>query len=157
MHTMSKVTEQEVATSKEERLRKYNHVVDSAELVSVQLIKSHFEVKPEFFSFADARKNLGYDAEFESVDYSEDRGVAMAFLRFSVDSKKGKRKLLACSASYLILYDNLTGCDRGAVEAFVRRVATFACYPYFRSHFAGLDWAATARLPPLPILREPAS
>lgn len=142
--------------SKEERLRNYNLVVDSAELVSVQLVRSNFEVKPEFFRSADARKNLGYDAQVESVDFSPESGVAMAFLTFSVDSKKGKKKLLSSTAKYLVVYDELTECDPDAVEAFIRRVATFAAYPYFRSHFASLDWAATTRLPPLPVMREPA-
>ncbi|KQZ32163.1 hypothetical protein ASD50_13815 [Mesorhizobium sp. Root552] len=141
--------------SKKEMLRQYHHVVDSAELVSISLIKSQFEVKPNFFSSEKARQNIGFDIDVSELDFSEEKGAVMAFLNASVESRIGKKRELLFRADYIVFYGGLVGASPEAVDAFVKRVAPFACYPYFRALFANHDWAANTRLPPLPVLREP--
>ena len=138
-----------------ERLERYNHVVSVAQLRSVQMSSTSFKVDPEFFSNEENRK-LSYTVKKGIKNFSEESAVAMAFVSFEVESKVGRKKNLHCKADYLITYDSLLDCEEEAVFAFLDRVAPFASYPYFRSLFATLDWAATTGLPPLPVHKEPA-
>lgn len=142
------------ALTSESRLDRYNEVVGLANIQGVQLIRCGFDVKPIFFE--DQEENdLSYSVEREASHYDEDIGIAAANIKFTVSSRKRRKKTLNCEAYYVVIYDNLKGCDRDAVDAFLRRVAPFAGYPYFRSLFANLDWAANIRLPPLPVHKEP--
>lgn len=138
-----------------ERLERYNHVVSVAQLRSVQMSSTSFKVEPEFFLNEENRK-LSYTVKKGAKNFSETEAVAMALVSFEVESKAGRKKNLHCKADYFITYDSLIDCEGEAVFAFLDRVAPFACYPYFRSLFATLDWAATTGLPPLPVHKEPA-
>lgn len=114
-----------------------------------------FKVKAEFFS-EDEKRALSYVVKNGVHHFSTEDGAAMMFVSFNVTAQTGRKKTLACEAEYVVTYDGLNDCDDDAVEAFLGRVAPFACYPYFRSLFATLDWAATTGLPPLPVHKEPA-
>ncbi|MHB2265059.1 hypothetical protein [Aliihoeflea sp. PC F10.4] len=151
---MENNTGDELKVSRQQMLDDYHRVVDNAELVSIQLIKSVFEVKPGFFGDPLVRQGLSVTVDIANIEFSAERGVAMAYLSFEVEARAKRKKLLGCTGDYLVIYEGLAGCDEKAVRAFVSKVATFAAYPYFRSYFATADWAATTQLPPLPVLRE---
>ncbi|UXN61560.1 hypothetical protein [Phyllobacterium zundukense] len=140
---------------KKDRLEKYSHVVGVAQLRAVQVTSVEFNVKPEFFS-DEADRSLGYVVIKGGQQFSHEDCVAMAFIGFEVAAKTGRKKTLVCKAEYAVTYDNLVDCDEEATMVFLNRVAVFACYPYFRSLFATLDWAAATSLPPLPVHKEPA-
>lgn len=144
------------STDKEAKLRieKYNQVVEKARLQSVSMTNVVFGVKPTFFE-ENGKKSLSYDIELVNAVYEPEEAAAMAFVTFKVDAKNGRAKGLVCKAEYIVAYDNLEDCDEEAVKVFLRRVGSFTIYPYFRSLFANLDWAANTSLPPLPIHKEP--
>lgn len=131
----------------------YNAAVAAAGLQAVQLQSMSFKVEPEFFGDRTQRR-LSVDIEHERNDVDSAQGLAFAFVNILVTAKRGRKNTLACKAGYLVIYDNLKGCDPDAVRLFLDRVAPFACYPYFRSLFATLDWAAGTMLPPLPVHKE---
>lgn len=135
------------------RLASYDEVVSKASLNDIQLMDLNFNIQPEFFSESSKRK-LAYHVEKKASHFDPDAGIAAAFISMEVKGVVGRKKVLSCKALYSIVYDNLLSCDQEAVEAFLRRVAQFTCYPYFRSLFASLDWAAGLRLPPLPVHKE---
>lgn len=139
---------------KRERLERYNHVVSVAQLRSVQMTSTSFKVNPDFFS-DDKNRKLSYTVKKGGKHFSASNAIAMIFISFEVDSKSGRKKSLHCKAEYAVTYDGLLDCDEEAVFAFLDRVGPFTCYPYFRSLFASLDWAATTGLPPLPVHKEP--
>lgn len=144
----------DVKDQKTKKLDAYSDVVSKASLNDVNLFDLEFKVKPEFYSESE-KKKLGYEIENVSSQFDVDVGVAASFISLAVVGTVGRKKVLVCKAAYSVIYDNLKGCEPEAVEAFLRRVAQFACYPYFRSLFASLDWAAGLRLPPLPVHKEP--
>jgi hypothetical protein len=139
--------------NKADHLACYDEVVSKASLNDIQLIGLEFKLKPDFFSDTSKRK-LGYEIEQNAVHYDPEAGIAASFISMSVTGMVGRKKVLSCKASYSIVYDNIDNCDDSAVEAFLQRVSQFACYPYFRSLFASLDWAAGLKLPPLPVHKE---
>ncbi|RWD78298.1 hypothetical protein [Mesorhizobium sp.] len=131
----------------------YDEVVAKASLNDVQLFGLEFKIKPEFYSESSKRK-LGYEIDHNAIHYDPEVGLAASFISISVTGVVGRKKVLSCKASYSVIYDNIYQCEESAVEAFLLRVAQFACYPYFRSLFASLDWAAGLKLPPLPVHKE---
>lgn len=145
------MTSAEASSAK--RISNYDDVVDKAFLNDVQLMALNFDIKPLFFSSVSGRK-LSYVVERSANHYDSEAGLAASFITMSVVGKVGRKTVLTCRANYNVVYDSIDGCDSEAVDAFLRRVAPFVCYPYFRSLFASLDWAAGLRLPPLPVHKE---
>ncbi|ASY58480.1 hypothetical protein [Sinorhizobium sp. CCBAU 05631] len=138
---------------KEQRLENYNKVVAAAELGGIQLVQLAFDVSPEFYAKRDEAE-LGYVVTPESSMYDEEEGFAACIINFDVAATVDEEVLLRCNAKYSVMYKVAEPCDEEAVNAFLKRVGIFACYPYFRGVFANLDWAANACLPPLPIHKE---
>lgn len=137
----------------EEARQAYNAVVRDADLKAVQLLNISFGVEPAFFVEKSKRK---FDVKIElgQSDYDPDKGAVVAAVKLVVSVKKSRLNALQCKAEYIVVYENLVGRKEEAVRQFVDRVAPFACYPYFRSVFATLDWAAGTKLPPLPVHKE---
>ncbi|MER9869270.1 hypothetical protein NKJ35_19195 [Mesorhizobium sp. M0136] len=152
---MAKAVTTDAESIQRDRIEKYGDVVELAQLRAVQMTNVKFDVKPEFFADED-RRGLSYTVQKGNREYLRSEQAGMAFISFKVDAKTGRKKTLICEAEYLVTYDNLVECNQEAVIAFLDRVAPFACYPYFRSLFANLDWAASTGLPPLPVHKEPA-
>lgn len=142
-------TEEEMEQARSE----YNKVVRHADLQSVQLLNVSFEVDAAFFSDR-ANRKLDVKIEHSSNEFTASKGAALAFVNLAVSVRRSRKRTLACKAKYVVAYENLAGCSEEAVATFLDRVAPFACYPYFRSLFASLDWAAGTALPPLPIHKE---
>ncbi len=138
---------------KRSSLANYEKAVEAAKLKAVNLIDFSFKVQPDFFSFKKTDLNFCYLVNNTDTQYEED--FAVAFVDFEVYTKKSRRKLLSCKAQYAVIYDGFKNCEEKEVRQFVNRVSVFTCYPYFRSLFASMDWAAGTKLPPLPIHKEP--
>jgi preprotein translocase subunit SecB len=149
-----KKTDKQVHIEYKDRLEAYNAAVDAARLESVQLIDLSFNVKPEFFETISKNRKFSYRIKSNNVVCEDDDDIAIAFIDFEVFAKKSRTNQLACKASYAVMYSGFTDCKNAQVKAFVRKVASFTCYPYFRSLIANLDWAAGTGLPPLPIHKE---
>jgi preprotein translocase subunit SecB len=132
---------------------RYNFVVKCAALDHVRLLNSKFDVKQSFFQEQGLPK-LAYDVSTADTFFDKEQGIAFARIDLSVEAKRSRSKVLGCTAQYVIGYSGLEDCEEEAVALFLKRVGPFACYPYFRSLFASLDWAAGTRLPPLPVHRE---
>ena len=131
----------------------YDHVVEMAELRSVRLVSVSFAVKPDLTSRPDER-DLEYHAENTKNVVDEATGIGLAYVTFTVSAGRGRKRLLQCTADYVASYNDLAGCEEKAAQAYLGRVGLFACYPYFRSVFANLDWASLSRLPPLPVIKD---
>jgi hypothetical protein len=150
MH-MDKKTE--IENSEDVKRDNYNNVVSSFELSSIRLVDISFAVKEDYEPGFEGNK-LSYGIEMNEHIYDTESGIAAAFVLCNLNSKTGRKNRLSCSAKYVVAYSANRECDPMAVEAYLRRVAVFACYPYFRGIVANLDWAASTRLPPLPVHRE---
>lgn len=131
----------------------YGKVVDAAELQAVTLVNLNFVVQPQFFE-KQADVSFGYDIDVVEENYDADTGGAIAIIDCAVYASINDEKLFNCEAKYIVVYALSETCDRNAVSSFLKRVSVFACYPYFRSIVASVDWAAGTRLPPMPVHRE---
>ncbi|WP_337267871.1 protein-export chaperone SecB [Oryzifoliimicrobium ureilyticus] len=131
----------------------YARVVDHANLEAVSLVNLNFSVKPTFFTKR-SEIELGYEIGVEENSYNRETGSAISVIDCSVTAVVDEEKLFDCEAKYIVLYSILEECDEDAVQSFLNRVAVFACYPYFRSVVASVDWAAGTQLPPMPVHRE---
>lgn len=155
---MAGSTRNEIQTNggsdKSEVLARYNHVVECAELRTIQLTDFNFHIDPQHFS-PEVKRSFVYDIDNHANEFSAENGLALAHVDVSVYCKVERKKTLKCTAKYIAVYDNLSDCDEKEVKAFLSRVAPIACYPYFRALFANLNWAAGADMPPLPVHREP--
>jgi preprotein translocase subunit SecB len=136
-----------------DRLHNYSNVVESASLGAIQLLELNFSVKPEYFRHHDAVR-LSYDTDIIETEYSQEADMAVAMISCQVVARLKRKTVLSCAARYAVTYEFDADCDREAVFAFLKRVAVFACYPYFRAMMANVDWAAHTKLPVLPVLKE---
>jgi preprotein translocase subunit SecB len=134
-------------------IAEYGKVVDSAELETISLVNLNFSVQPRYFE-KQSDAELGYEINVAERHYNRERNSAMAVVECSVSASFDDDVVWHCEASYVVAYSIAQDCDTEAVTAFINRVGVFACYPYFRSMVANVDWAAGTRLPPLPVHRE---
>lgn len=139
----------------------YNHVVDTASLVTIQLRKHYFDVKAEFYS-PSAQRKLGFERECGGALYDPESQVVAGTYRFVVSAKVARRVVLKSVAEYLVMYEFSSSVDKDAAEAFCKRVGLYAAYPYYRALVSQLSAAANLDLPTLPMiatrgshLREP--
>lgn len=141
-------------------VEKYDAVVANAELANIMLVASKFDIQPGYFQFRDLPDNDSRKAQFtfdwkiHDVGFYPDTGLLGANFDWIVIIKQGKKHLFKLSCSYLCFYTGLEGHDKKAAKAFIERVGLFAAYPYFRNHVSHISWAANARLPLMPMLRE---
>ena len=140
--------------AKKDPVKEYGRVVDAAELEAVNLIHMEFDVRPRYFTERDETQ-LSYTIDVDSQKYDEESGNAVAFISCAVGAHVEDEALLSFEGQYVVAYKVSEKCDHTAVETFLKRVAVFACYPYFRSVVANLDWAAGTGIPPMPVHKEP--
>ncbi|MCP1199850.1 hypothetical protein [Notoacmeibacter sp. MSK16QG-6] len=133
---------------------KYNAAVASSELKSIMLTDVSFNVKPDFFSQDLEKQKLVSNIEQSEPLHEEGEDIGVSFVEFKVSSREGRKQNLVCKARYAVIYGGFSQCNAKEVKHFLSRVGTFACYPYFRSLFANLNWSANVELPPLPVLKE---
>jgi hypothetical protein len=130
----------------------YNALVAAARLRDIRLIKSDFSLSPDGINRENEWKLLN-TCEIQEVQFDPD-GLLFAWVAAEAICKIKNKRVAAFRARYLIVYDVHGVPEEPAVEAFARRVARFAAYPYFRAHVAELASQAGVRLPPLPIIKE---
>ena len=78
----------------------------------------------------------------------------MAWISAEANCVKKRKKIISVKCRYLVVYEVDGAPDDLIIQAFSRRVARFAAYPYFRAHFAELVSQAGVYIPPLPIIKE---
>ncbi|WP_018690041.1 hypothetical protein [Ahrensia kielensis] len=138
----------------ERKINSYNAAVDAAMLKSVQLVEINFLVKPDFFRAKSNEKKFHVVVDSVEPEYEAGNDAVVALVDFEVFIKRARTKQLTCKAKYAVVYGGFSNCEYEDVLRFIERVSTFTCYPYFRSVFANIDWAAGTHLPPLPVLKE---
>lgn len=132
----------------------YGRVVSKAQLGTVQLIGAHFDLKPSYFSALKQEGGVShrYDSEASAVHF-DPTGTANAVLKWSLEViDQTNTTVLAIECKYLIVYSDLEGCDKPAVELFVGKVGHFTVYPYFRAFVSQISWSSGTNLPILPVL-----
>lgn len=138
-------------------LEEYNKIVRKAELVTVRLVNTEFEAKPEFYvdEASSEERQFTYDDDQHSFMFDASKGVAVAAFEWCVDVSLGEKKLMHLKGRWLVGYNNLKSCNENEVRMFVERVGQFAAYPYWRAFVSQMSGFSQARLPILPMLREP--
>lgn len=142
--------------------KKYNAVVQSAELVDIRLTSSNFQVKAEYYLLKGREKDdpksrmrLEMGGSLSEFDYVKKEGLITGEFEWSASSTKGRKKLLSIRSTYLVVYRAANDLEDFYVGAFLANVGKFATFPYFRSLVATYSAAASADLPILPVLRQP--
>lgn len=133
----------------------YNAVAGAAKLTFIMLLKSDFEVHPEYFQMQAEKQfsqKLMFGSEVDDPIYDKKKGSAAAEFTWILYQKVSRKKVLKLTVKYLIAYNNLEGQNAEAVCAFVKKLGKFATYPYFRAHASQLSWESGAELPILPII-----
>jgi len=141
-----------MARANEKILDDYNKVVSCAEILSVQLVETRFKIEQEIL-LPDQERTSSYDIEVVDMTYEMEDLMAIAYLSCTVETKEKDKPVLVFQAIYVLPYHIGEECDEESVFAFLRRVAPFACYPYFRALFASMCGAANVPMQPLPILK----
>jgi hypothetical protein len=129
----------------------YNQVVDSAQLVTVQLSKVNFSIDGDFYDESTPKK-LHFDRGVAGCFFDPEGPSVTGSFKYVVYSKSGRKKQLAADAEFVVIYALAEGADEIAAKIFCRRVGMFAAFPYFRALMANLAWSANAPLPPLPVI-----
>jgi hypothetical protein len=136
----------------------YNTVVEAANLDSVVLLQSEFQMDPNFLRQAPADRKLTLNLAKIEVGLDEAAGVGNGTFQWEVIAKGDHdQQLLRVSATFVVVYVGLLGRDKKAVEAFIGRVGRFTVFPYFRTFVSQMSWLSGAGLPIVPILRDPKS
>ena len=104
--------------------------------------------------------NKGLQHTFKGMpkwhDYDRERGLILGKYEWVVLIKHGRKNALKLVAEYMLVFGGLEACDsdEGYVALYFDKIARFASYPYFRSHFAMCTANSGVTLPPLPTLTE---
>lgn len=129
----------------------YNEVVASAELLTIQVAKTKFDVRPDFYD-PEVQKKLAFDHQEAGASFDAEQNVVIGRFQFGCEAMDRRKLLLKATAEYNVIYEVHEGANPEAVKAFCNRVGIYAAYPYFRALVAHLCWAANAKLPPLPVI-----
>jgi hypothetical protein len=131
----------------------YNALVNSAELMDIKLIKSDFDVQPIFFSTEDDKKSYRYDCELARSFHREGGDYIFAEVALEAGCKVGRKWLLRSKSTYLVAYALDRPTSEAAALEYLKKVARFTAFPYFRAHFAEQCSQAGAVVQPLPVLK----
>lgn len=129
----------------------YNEVIASAHLLDVKMIQSDFLVKVGFFATEEAERRYVFGCDQGPTHFSEGRLIGT----FKVEAgiKRSREFILRAKATYIIAFAIDGEVTEEASLAYLRRVGSFACWPYFRANFAQLCAAAGAEVAPLPVMK----
>ncbi|MFS0741963.1 hypothetical protein ABC365_15340 [Brevundimonas sp. 3P9-tot-E] len=130
----------------------YNDAVGSAHLLDVKMIASDFDIRATYFSFEKGDLKFSYGCESGVQHYSADDGKLVGTFHVEAIAKKSRKVLLKSKATYVVAFVVEGRPTEVGALAYLRRVGAFACWPYFRSHFATLCGAAGADAPTLPVM-----
>jgi hypothetical protein len=131
----------------------YNALVNSARLRDLRLVKSEFNLDAEGLDPEPSWKQV-HTCELQQSHYDAENGLLVAWIIAEANCLKKRKKIISVKCRYLVVFEVDGAPDELIIQAFSRRVARFAAYPYFRAHFAELVSQAGVFLPPLPIIKE---
>lgn len=131
----------------------YNSLVAAARLRDIRLLKADFSVDPNSLEHQDNWK-LTQTCEIQLAEFNAEAELLVTFVDAAATCKFKNKKIVTVRCRYIVVYDVQGKPEALAVNAFARRVARFAAYPYFRAHVAEISSQAGLRLPPLPIIKE---
>jgi hypothetical protein len=149
------VSTQTAASNVKVSAREYSEAVEAAEIINIRLIKSEFVVEPEALSRERSQWKQNYDFQVRDIAFDATRSLLTGLVVGEAVCRVGRKRILGLKCRYLVAYAVSGSPTEAAAETFVRRVAAFAAYPYFRSHFADVCSQSGIVLPPLPIMKEP--
>lgn len=147
-------------SSSDKARRDYGKVVESAELMEITLVSSHFQIGEEYFkALGDAveeSKQLGLycHSKLSRVSYNSKEKILFGQFEWKTYAKKEDTSLLEVNATYAIYYKCSKRVNKEAANQFVSRVGRFATFPYFRSLVGFYSTASNAQLPILPVLKD---
>jgi len=139
--------------------KKYNAVVQSAELVEIRLTSSKFDINDEYYRRErDEDKTsmkLAMGGSLVDFEYVKREGLVLGEYEWSAFATRGRKRILSIKSRYQVIYKAANNLEDAYVGAFLANVGRFASFPYFRSLVATYSAAASADLPILPVLRQP--
>jgi hypothetical protein len=136
-----------------EKIKQYNKAVRLAKLSSILLEKIAFKISPDAPSAKQADLKRELNVKTNILSYDPSSGDCVANIIWSIKMMKKRKRLVDCSASYIVLYDGIKECPEDAVQMFIDHVGKTATYAYFRALYAHLDWSANIGSPPLPVIQ----
>lgn len=141
-----------VAEKKIIQAAEYNEVVDAAHLLDVKMIESEFNIRAAYFAEEKENIRFVYGCDAGPQHYSMENGRLIGTFHLEAGAKHSRKFLLRAKATYVIAFAVEGKPSMEGALAYLARVGSFGCWPYFRSHFATLCGAAGADAPPLPIM-----
>lgn len=129
----------------------YNFVAKHANLATVQLISSNFDVSPEFFE-KDSQVKIDLCHHILSVNHYNSDSFTVGIFRYEVIAKIGRKRSMCARSDFMAVYEMPDEAAEYESRAFCARVGLFAAYPYFRAYFAHLMSLSQIDLPALPVL-----
>lgn len=133
----------------------YNRAVRTADLSAILLRDVKFKVDKALAPNRDRPTKMTGQCNGSMIGLAvdEETGALTASIEWGVELKAGKKRVASCKAVYDVVYNGFSEVDDKIVGLFAENVARPACYAYFRSLYASMDWAAELRFPPLPVVR----
>lgn len=130
----------------------YNALVGRATLTNIRLTESKFDIKPEALGTDPDTWRKEVRAEPVEVFADPETGRLFGSFLFELVCRHRRKRVLSCSARYLVSYRVHGGCEAEIGELFVERVGKVVIYPYFRATVAQLTAQSAVQMPPLPII-----
>jgi hypothetical protein len=134
----------------------YADVATHAKLREIRLIGSEFGIKPQVLtiSSADLDQKRSFEGGCKRYEFNAENGTALAFYSWTAELKVGRSRVLKLTAEYIMMYSDLDQKPEEYVELYVKRLARFSSYPYFRALFGSQTALSGIQIPPLPSLVE---
>ena len=133
-------------------VKDYNAAIGSVVLSDIKLVYMAFQVTPKYWA-ANLEHKFSYGLKLDKFNFDQETGDALGVFECNVSSSIDSELVLTASASYLIVYSDLSGHTENTAKMLLEGVGGIAVYPYFRSLVATLSWNSGANLPPLPVLK----
>ena len=133
--------------------RAYNAAVAAAELESLRLHSSSFDVvREEGDDPGTYRTEIRSERSKLSVD--EERGRVVISMRWTVIGHLPRRAArFEAVASFRLAYTGLSGVSEDILEALIPHLSSFSSYPYLRTYVSQVASLAGFSIPPLPMLK----
>jgi hypothetical protein len=130
----------------------YNALVGRATLTNIRLTEAKFDIRPDALSTEPDTWRKEIRAEPVEVFADAETGKLYGSFLFELICRHRRKKVMSCSARYLVSYRVHGGCEPAIGELFVERVGKVVVYPYFRATVAQLTAQSAVQMPPLPII-----
>jgi len=135
-------------------IKKYNQVVENAELLDIRLTSSSFRADPEYFVQEESKRKLESSGQPKWIQFDDKSRLALGSFDWEAKCKIGRKTVLSIKARYLVVYSIAADVEARYAEDFVANVGRFAVFPYFRSLVSQYSAASSADLPLLPVIKQ---